>query len=279
MNTWNAAHPPELPAPTLGGRIAGILRMTALVLLTGVAMVVFLTGRTLRAGLGRRISYHFVVARFWSRAGLWLLGLELVVRGKPVESGALVANHCGWVDILTLRSVKLMYFVAKADVRDWPVIGFITAITDTIYIERKRSQAKRQEQVLRERIGASQLLTIFPEGTSTDGLQVLPFKSAVFSAFFDECGDHRGADLWIQPVTVRYASAPGSGLPPSVYGWWGDMDLVSHIWALTSRSFGGRAELIFHQPVKPRAFRDRKALAEHCCAVVAQGLSEGRAGD
>ena len=269
MNTWNAELPPELPPLTLGGRIAGTLRITAFVLLTAVAVAVIVTGRTLRVWLGRRITYHLLTARLWSRAGLWLTGLHLVVRGTPVESGALVCNHCSWADILTLRSVRLMYFVAKAEVRRWPAVGFITAVAGTIYIERRRSQAKRQEQVLRERIGASQLLIFFPEGTSTDGLRVLPFKSSLFSVFFH---DHQAADLWIQPVTVRYTPAPGAGLPPSFYGWWGDMGLGGHIWAVMSRSFGGRAEVIFHQPVKPKAFRDRKALAEHCGAVVARGL-------
>jgi 1-acyl-sn-glycerol-3-phosphate acyltransferase len=189
-----------------------------------------------------------------------------------VDSGALVSNHCSWADILTLRAVKLMYFVAKSDVRDWPAVGFITAVTGTIYIERNRNQAKHQERVLRERIAANQLLIFFPEGTSTDGLRVLPFKSSLFSAYFH---DRHAADLLIQPVTVRYIPAPDSGLPPDFYGWWGDMSLGSHVWAVMSRSFGGRAEVIFHQPVKPGAFDDRKALAEHCGAVVAHGLAAG----
>jgi len=272
MNTWNAEHPPELPPLTVGGRIAGILRMTAFILLTAVILAIFVTGRALRGWLGHRITFHFLAAQLWSRAGLWLTGLRLVVRGKPVESGALVSNHSTWADILTLRSVKLMYFVAKAEVRSWPAVGVITTVTGTVFIERKRSQAKQQEQVLRERLAARQLLIFFPEGTSTDGLRVLPFKSSLFAAFFH---DHQGADLWIQPVTVRYLPAAGSGLPASFYGWWGDMDLGGHIWAVMSRSFGGRAEVIFHQPVKPQSFPDRKALAEHCTAVVARGLTEG----
>ena len=272
MNTWNGASPPDLPPPPPGGRIIGILRLTVFVVMTAVALAIFITGRYLRAWAGHWVTYHFLTARLWSRAGLWLLGLRLVVRGQPVASGALVSNHCSWADILTLRAVRLMYFVAKADVREWPAIGFITAVTGTIFVERKRSQAKLQEQVLRQRIAADQLLIFFPEGTSTDGLRVLPFKSSLFSAFFY---DHHAADLWIQPVTLRYAPAPGSGLPPEFYGWWGDMGLGSHVWAVMSRSFGGRAEVIFHQPVKPQAFSSRKALAEHCGAVVARGLTEG----
>jgi 1-acyl-sn-glycerol-3-phosphate acyltransferase len=218
MNTWNAELPPELPPSSVGGRIAGVLRMTAFLLLTALALAIFITGRTLRAWLGRWVTYHFVAARLWSRAGLWLTGLSLVVRGTPVASGALVSNHCSWADILALRSVRLMYFVAKAEVRRWPAVGFITAVTGTVFIERRRSQAKRQEQVLRERIGASQLLIFFPEGTSTDGLRVLPFKSSLFSAFFQLLrlvgrhgagGTHLGGD---EPLVRR----PRRGdLPPA----------------------------------------------------------------
>lgn len=270
MSTWNGAPPPSLPPPTPAGRVVGALRLAVFLAMTAVALAVFVSGRYLRAWLGHSITYHFLTARLWSRAGLWLLGLRLTVRGTPVASGALVSNHCSWADILTLRSVKLMYFVAKSEVRDWPGVGFITAVTGTIYIERRRNQAKQQEQVLRERIGADQLLIFFPEGTSTDGLRVLPFKSSLFSAFFH---DHHAADLWVQPVTLRYIPAPGSGLPPDFYGWWGDMSLGSHVWAVMSRSFGGRAEVIFHPPVKPSAFADRKALAEHCGAVAARGLA------
>ena len=106
MNTWNGAHPPELPLVTPAGRLAGVLRMTAFVSMTVVALPLFIAGRYLRAWLGHRVTYHFLIARLWSRAGLWLIGLRLVVRGKPVAGGALVANHCSWADILTLRAVK-----------------------------------------------------------------------------------------------------------------------------------------------------------------------------
>ena len=276
MNTWNAEAPPALPPATALGRVIGALRLAVFVVLTVVCLAIFVSGRYLRAWLGHWITYHFLTARLWSRAGLWLLGLRHRVIGTPVASGALVANHCSWIDILTLRAVRLMYFVSKAEVRTWPGVGFITVVTGTIFIERRRSQAKQQERVLRQRIGADQLLIFFPEGTSTDGLRVLPFKSSLFSAFFFEDpgdGEH-GGDFWVQPVTIRYLPAPGAGLPPSFYGWWGDMALGSHIWAVMSRSFGGRAEIRFHAPVRPIDFPDRKALAAYCSDVVAAGLSD-----
>ncbi len=272
MNTWNAEDPPVLPPATLAGRMIGVLRLGTFALLTVICLGIFVTGRYLRPVLGRWVTYHFLTARLWSRIGLRFIGLKHVVRGKPISGGALVANHCSWADILTLRAVRLMYFVSKAEVRDWPGVGFITIVTGTIFIERRRSQAKQQEQILRERMGADQVLTFFPEGTSSDGLRVLPFKSSLFSAFFL---DHHGADLAIQPVTIRYAPASESRLPANLYGWWGDMGLGGHVLAVMSRSFGGTAEITFHSPVKAAEFPDRKALAAHCETVVRGGLITG----
>ncbi len=275
MTTWRDAKPPELPPPGLRGRVAGVARLAAFLVMTAALFPLFLSGRLLRHWLGHAVTFHFSIARGWSRLTLRLCGLRHVVRGTPVRAGALVANHSSWLDIPSLRAVKLIYFVSKSEVRDWPVVGYITHACGTIFIERRRSEAKRQEQTLRERIAADQLLCFFPEGTSTDGLRVLPFKSSLFSVFFL---DHEGADLLVQPVTVRYEPPPGAGLPASFYGWWGDMYFGAHVWAVMSRSFGGRAEVIFHDPVNPRDFPDRKALAEHCRAAVARGHAAETAG-
>ena len=258
-----------MPPAGMVGHVCALLRAVALVSLTTVLLTVFLTGRALRHRLGGRVTFHFAVARFWSWATLRLLGLTLEIRGRPISAGVLVANHSSWLDIPALRAVRLIYFVAKSEVRNWPVIGFITAVCGTIYIERRRSQARRQERLLRERAGNGDLLCVFPEGTSTDGLRVLPFKSSLFSAFF---GASNGAELLVQPVTIRHAPTRDAGLPPSFYGWWGEMALGPHLWAVMGRSFGGRTTVIFHDPVRPGDFPDRKALARHCEQVVREGL-------
>lgn len=270
MDTWNAELPPELPAARPLGRVVGALRVVMVVAVTALALGLFVIGRFLRGALGRRVTFHFGVARLWSRVCLWLAGLRLEVRGTPVESGALVANHCSWADILAVRSVRLVYFVSKGEVASWPGVGLLARVTGTIFINRRRAEAKRQEAVLRSRIAHDQLLCFFPEGTSTDGLRVLPFKSSLFSAFFP---DGQGTDFPIQPVTIRY-HVP-SGMPATFYGWWGDMGFESHIWDVLSRPGGGTAEVIFHPPVSAGRFADRKRLAEHCRATVAEGLRTG----
>jgi len=273
-STWRGAEPEELPPLTGAETLRAALRLVAFVSLTAVILGLFLVGRALRGAFGRRVRFHFRLARLWAVGGLWLTGLRLRVDGRPVTAGALVANHSSWIDIFALRAVTLVYFVAKAEVRDWPLVGFITRVTGTVFIERRRSHAKRQEEILRERIAASQLLAFFPEGTSTDGLRVLPFKSSLFSVFFL---DGHGAELWVQPVTIRYLPDPRDGVPASFYGWWGDMGFGAHIWQVLARSRRGRVEVIFHEAVRPTDFSSRKALAGHAGHAVAEGHATGRA--
>ncbi|MEM9781495.1 MAG: lysophospholipid acyltransferase family protein [Pseudomonadota bacterium] len=267
--TWRGAEPPALPPLTRTQRLRGYTRLAAFATLTAMALALFVSGRYLRHYLGHGVRYHFWVARMWSYGGLWLAGLHHRIEGVPLIRGALVANHCSWLDILALRGCGLMYFVSKAEVADWPGVGFVTRVAGTIFIERRRSQAKAQEKMLRSRIAADQLLIFFPEGTSTDGMRVLPFKSSLFSAFYEP--DGAGAALSVQPVSLRYRPAPGSDLPENFYAWWGDMPFYGHIFDVFARSRGGEVVVAFHTPLRPGETGDRKALAQAAGDAVATG--------
>ena len=271
MNTWTKETVPTLPTPSLAGKVVGMLRMALILFVTLIGVVLFLTGRLLRGWLGRWVTFHFGVAWLWARICLSLIGIRLHMHGKPISNGALVANHSSWIDILALRATTLMYFVSKAEVADWPGVGFITRITGTVFIERKRTEVKRQEGVLRSRIAQKQLLCLFPEGTSTDGLRVLPFKTSLFSTFFV---DGVGEEIRIQPVTLRYHAPRGDHLPRDVYGWWGSMGFEKHIWDVLTLSFGGKVDVMFHPPVLAAAYQDRKQLADACEKVVMQGFDK-----
>lgn len=271
--TWNAAEPPVLAPLRLGQRLRGGLRLGVLLVWTLGCLAIFLLALGLRRALGSQNRAPQAVARVWARGALALAGLRLRVEGRAIRVGALVANHSSWLDILVLCAAAPVHFVSKADVAAWPGVGFLARINGTVFIERRRSHAKRQEAMLRERIARSELICLFPEGTSTDGLRVLPFKSALFSAFFDH---GHGAQLFVQPVTVQYR--PGPGEPPSFYGWWGSMAFEAHIWQVLCRSVGGRVWVRFHPPHDVGVWEDRKAFAERCGAEVAAGLEGGLPG-
>ena len=210
------------------------------------------------------------VVWLWAKMGMLLAGLRLEVEGVPMASGgAVVANHSSWLDIFVIRAAVPIYFVAKAEVRGWPGIGFLGSISRTLFIERKRTEARRQEAMFRERLDAGHRLCFFPEGTSSDGLRVLPFRSTLFSAFMAEGVRDQ---ISIQPATVIYAEGPE--VPANFYGWWGGMGFGGHMVQVFSRSYHGTAKVVFHPPVRAADFADRKALAAHCEARVRSAMDK-----
>jgi 1-acyl-sn-glycerol-3-phosphate acyltransferase len=198
------------------------------------------------------------------RAALGILGMRYQIRGSVMqETGAVVANHSSWLDIFALNARKRVYFVSKSEVADWPGIGWLARATGTVFIRRDARDAGRQRAIFEERLKAGHKLVFFPEGTSTDGLRVLPFKSTLFAAFFaPELKDI----LWIQPVTVIY-SAP-EGEDPRFYGWWGDMGFGPHLLTTLAARRPGGVTVVYHPPLKVSEARDRKSLARECEVIV-----------
>ena len=267
--TWNGADPPELPRPALWQRGRMVLRGAALVLVTYFGMIFVLLFNLIERWLPLGVSIRLV--RLWGKICLWLCGLRLRRKGAPMaHDGALVANHSGWLDIFTLLSADEVYFVSKAEVARWPVVGILSRQIDPVYIERKRSAAKEQERQLLDRLERGHRLCFFPEGTSTDGRRVLPFRSTLFAAFM---GEGMQARMWIQPVSVIYR--PREGLPRDFYGWWGDMALGGHIGGVFALSSRAEVEVLFHAPLKVADYTDRKALAEALEARVRAGVETG----
>ena len=198
------------------------------------------------------------------RAAIAILGLGYKVQGKPMAAaGAYVANHTSWLDIFTLNAGARVYFVAKAEVSGWAGIGWLAQATGTIFIARKGAEAKRQQALFEARLVAGHPLLFFPEGTSTDALRVLPFKSTLFAAFFTA---QVPVPLQIQPVTVIY-HAP-KGCDPRHYGWWGDMTFASHLITVLADARPGRVEVIYHPPVPVHAFENRKDLSAYCERII-----------
>lgn len=269
--TWNGAPPP--PAGPIGP--AGWLRVAlkapvlAVVVFGGLAALLLL--RLLERpvhGLDR--PWTPFIAQWVCRTALAVIGLRLRVRGRRMtEPGAVVANHSSWLDILALNAKKRVYFVSKAEVARWPAIGWMARSTGTVFITRDPREAKVQTGVLAARLGAGHKLLFFPEGTSSDGLRILPFKSTLFAAFL---ADPLRDLAHIQPVTLVYHAPPGEG--PGFYGWWGDMDFGAHLLKMIAAPRHGTVEAIYHDPIAVASLPDRKALARACEAAVRAGFPD-----
>lgn len=263
---WNAAEAPALPAPGLAGRLRLAFRAPLALLLTATAFAIFLALAGFdRLARGRLPALAPFAVQAWAMLALPLLGLRFRRTGVPMHHpGALVANHASWLDIVALQRATRAFFVSKAEVAGWPGIGLIGRAIGTEFIERRPVEAKRQTERLHARLRRGDRLCLFPEGTSSDGQRVLPFKSSLFAVFFaPDLADL----LWVQPVTLRYRPRPG--LPPDFYGWWGEMDFGAHLLSVLASSRGGAVEVRFHPPLQPAAFPDRKALAAAAEAAVA----------
>jgi len=171
MISWDS--PPEPPARPLRGldywRV--LRRGVPIAILCFGGLAVLLLVRFFErplCGMARPVTPHITQAV--CRATMWVFGFTYVTRGRVMtHPGAIVANHCSWLDIFTLNAAKRLYFVAKAEVHGWPGIGWLARATGTVFVERQRSQSARQRDLFEGRLLAGHKLLFFPEGTSTDG--------------------------------------------------------------------------------------------------------------
>lgn len=213
--------------------------------------------------------WHKALPHWWQKFMCLLLGFKLhkhghMASGRPL---LLVANHVSWSDILVLGAVGKVSFVAKSDMASWPVFGFFAKLQRTIFIEReKRQNAGEQASEIARRLRAGDALVLFPEGTTSDGNRVLPFKSSLFGAAKAvlEKGEPPHPDLvLIQPVALAYNRV--QGLPMGRYhrnvaAWPGSVGLIKHLKGVIAAG-AVDVSIVFGTPVEFRADSDRKAVA------------------
>ena len=216
-------------------------------------------------GMARRfpMHYHRLVCR--------VLGIRLEVKGRAPEEGPLliVSNHVSWLDIMVLSAVAPLSFVAKREVAGWPFFGTLARLQRTVFVDRDRRHATgNSRDEMKERLRAGDILVLFPEGTSSDGRRVLPFKSSFFGA-----ADTEG--VLVQPVSLAYRghrNLPMSRRLLPAYAWYGDMDLAPHL--LGALATGPiEVSVICHAPLSLSGEMNRKALARHAEAEVRRGLA------
>ena len=145
-----------------------------------------------------RPSAHAAV-RWWSRGLLRVFGMRVERRGQPLAGGTLfVANHVSWIDIVVLHSQHMMGFIAKSEIRDWPVVGWVTTHAETLFLQRGNSDSlSGVMEVMAERLRAGRAVAAFPEGGTRDGAQLGAFHARIFTAAV-------AADASVQPVALCY---------------------------------------------------------------------------
>ncbi|MEL6691269.1 MAG: lysophospholipid acyltransferase family protein [Pseudomonadota bacterium] len=256
--TWYSKRPPPEPvAVTAGGIVRAILRGVPLAVNTfGCLLLLLLVRLVERPLFGQRRPITPWITQYVCRSAFFLLGMRYRVEGKPLKgAGAIVANHASWLDIFALNAPQRLYFVSKSEVAGWPGIGWLARATGTVFIKRSRSEAAAQKRLFEERLAAGHKLLFFPEGTSTDGKRVLPFRSTLFAAFFGE----GSSDMALQAVTLVYEAPEGED--DRFYGWWGDMTFEEHLLKVLCVKRPGGVRVVFHEPIPSSELEGRKEAA------------------
>jgi len=222
----------------------------------------------------------------YSRFLCKLFGIHITVIGTPVRGRGvlMVANHTSYLDIIVLGGTTPVSFVAKSEVNTWPFFGLMARLYETVFVERsRRSQAGVSRDQIRERLQEGDALILFPEGTSNDGNRVLPFKSALMGSTEAVVGidaQGRTEHVPVQPVSLAYTGYYGMPMGREnrpLFAWFGDMDLVPHLWeAVTSGPIDVVVE--FHAPMTVDQMGGRKPLAARAEAVVREGQARALAG-
>lgn len=159
-----------------------------------------------------RDAFRLWLKRNWSRQLLAILGVRLDSNLSGIEPGSLiVANHISWLDIYAINAVRPSAFVSKAEVRGWPLIGWLSSQTDTIFLRRdSRRHASAVNDEIAEMLAKNKDVVIFPEGTTTDGTKLLKFHSALLQSAI-------AAGRPVQPVALSYFDAAGQRSLAPVY--------------------------------------------------------------
>jgi 1-acyl-sn-glycerol-3-phosphate acyltransferase len=216
--------------------------------------------------------YHRQVCR--------VLGIKLTINGAVARDGPvlLVSNHTSWLDIPVLSAVAPVSFVAKKEVGGWPFVSALARLQRSVFVDRARRQAAGDTaDEITERLKKGDAIVLFAEGTSSDGNRVLPFKTSLFAAVKPSRANGGAAaqgepigepgrearEPMVQTLAVVYTHLHGVPIGradrPRV-GWYGDMEMQSHAWALLGA--GPLAVTIDISPPVPLSnFTDRKSLA------------------
>lgn len=258
----------------IGSPLRGAFRLTCYLLLTLLLLpfhllAVVLGIRPVMNGLP--VIYHRMVCV--------ILGIRVRVYGRrsDVTPTLFVCNHVSYLDIEVMGGLVPGSFVAKAEVATWPFFKTLAKAQRTIFVERRTSKTSSSRDEMMRRLDTGDNLMLFPEGTSSDGTRVLPFRSALFGVAQLRRDDR---PIVVQPVAISYTRLDGIPLGRywrPLFAWFGDLNLVPHLWQMVCL---GETEAVvtFFEPVDIDRLGDRKKLAEYCFGQVSSGVQAANTG-
>ncbi len=206
--------------------------------------------------INKRLSQKIV--QFFHKLLLWLVNINVEVIGKRDLNNVptlYVSNHLSYLDIPVLGSTIRGRFIAKNEISNWPIIGYLSKVGNTIFINRNLSFLKKNKSIIYDFISKGENIILFPEGTTSDGIRVLKFKSSLLISLEQK-------NILIQPIVIKYKSINGIPLNrwlKPIIAWYGDMDLKPHLITIL-KLFSIKAKIIFLTPFNGKDFTNRKDM-------------------
>ena len=241
----------------LAQRIRFILRSLGLV----AALLVFVP-----------LHYLYRIFRYGSPFPMWFLGTAAWICGARVRRIGtplrrdvfFVANHISWIDILALAGASGTAFVAKQELSEVPIIGWLCSLNRTVFVKREnRMGVAEQVNALREALADNWSVTVFPEGTTTDNHSLLPFKTSMLSVL-----EPPPPGVLVQPVMLNY------GKVGEEIGWIGDEGGINNARRVLGRKGSFRVDIHFLEPFSPDQYRGRKAIGQKAREEIETALIE-----
>jgi 1-acyl-sn-glycerol-3-phosphate acyltransferase len=204
--------------------------------------------------------------RLWHRIVCYWLGIRIHVIGglerrRPLM---LAVNHASWLDILVLSAVADVAFIAKSEVRNWPVFGHFARLQKSVFIKREqKNKTVEQANEIAERMAGGEIMVLFPEGTTSDGNRLLEVKSSLFGAAAMAVGSAPGDVVHVQPVAIAYTRIHGVAMGRyyrPVAAWPGDIELLPHLKGVLACG-AMDVDICFGEVVDYRADSNRKEVS------------------
>jgi 1-acyl-sn-glycerol-3-phosphate acyltransferase len=215
--------------------------------------------------LFRAFSYGSPFPMLFLRHAARVCGARVETVGTHLKRDVFyVANHVSWIDILALAGASGTAFVAKAELAEAPVVGWLASLNRTVFVKREhRMGVAEQINALKEALVDNWSVTVFPEGTTTDGQSLLPFKTSMLSVL-----EPPPPGVLVQPVIIDY------GPVAEWIGWIGQEGGVNNAKRVLSRKGSFRVRLFFLEPFSPEDFKGRKAISQESRRRIEEALVE-----
>jgi lyso-ornithine lipid O-acyltransferase len=236
---------------------------------------------------GLRLPTARLIPMFFHRIAAWIMGLRVAVIGAPSADRPMLvlSNHVSWIDIIALGTVMPLSFVAKAEIKTWPVFGLMAKLQRSVFVDRnKKGETSKVNTEIAARLKEGDPIVLFAEATTSDGNRLLPFRSALVGAAQEAIlSGGAGPHVCLQPVALAYArhdGLPTGRMGRARIGWYGDMEMVPHLVGILR---GGTldVEVRFGEAIAFDAGADRKGMTklaeDQVRALMAEALTGRKA--